>query len=446
MKIKSLNFVGHNILGNLSLDFTVDGKCFDNIVLIGENGVGKSTILEAINNLSSYNDESIVRKIIISKDEIVSQKLKINQYNSGNKKHYTYENEIGQSLGNVTKENGFIYYPCILISPDVNRQSNMLNNNKPKIDDEQTANMNLELILTEFVNQDNADCVNSLRLDYSKAKECDSQLRIKRFEDAFNIFFKNIKISKEEDKLIIKRGGRKLNINKLSSGEKQIIEKTTKIIVQKNILNNKLILIDEPEVSLHPKWEENILDFYRKLVSDNNVQKCQLIVATQSEYVLKNALINKNNTLILMLKRNDDETIKCEKFPWRTILPRPTYSEIKYTLFTIYTMDFFNELYGFCEANLEDYNVSIQKKYTLEDLFKNLLANNNKFRLLNWVKLDNKTKTTTTQKDKSLMYYVRNSIHHPENSENKNYSDEDLRDSIECLINVVEEIKKELKI
>lgn len=41
----------HPILGNLTLDFLKDdGKPYVNVVLIGENGSGKSTILNSINN------------------------------------------------------------------------------------------------------------------------------------------------------------------------------------------------------------------------------------------------------------------------------------------------------------------------------------------------------------------------------------------------------------
>lgn len=50
MKIKKVKWSNHPILGNLELDFTnqVTGEPFSNILFAGENGSGKTTILETI--------------------------------------------------------------------------------------------------------------------------------------------------------------------------------------------------------------------------------------------------------------------------------------------------------------------------------------------------------------------------------------------------------------
>jgi len=47
--IKTIKWNNHEILGNLELDFTKqDGTAYNTIVLAGENGAGKTTILETI--------------------------------------------------------------------------------------------------------------------------------------------------------------------------------------------------------------------------------------------------------------------------------------------------------------------------------------------------------------------------------------------------------------
>ena len=53
-KIRQITFHNHPILGNLFLNFCdPEGKSVDTIILAGENGTGKSTILNAIYTLVS---------------------------------------------------------------------------------------------------------------------------------------------------------------------------------------------------------------------------------------------------------------------------------------------------------------------------------------------------------------------------------------------------------
>ena len=53
-KIRKITFHNHPILGNLFLDFcNPEGKSVDTVILAGENGTGKSTILNAIYTLVS---------------------------------------------------------------------------------------------------------------------------------------------------------------------------------------------------------------------------------------------------------------------------------------------------------------------------------------------------------------------------------------------------------
>ena len=47
--IKSIKWNNHKVLGNLELNFQkADGTAYNTIILAGENGAGKTTILETI--------------------------------------------------------------------------------------------------------------------------------------------------------------------------------------------------------------------------------------------------------------------------------------------------------------------------------------------------------------------------------------------------------------
>ena len=70
------------------------------------------------------------------------------------------------------------------------------------------------------------------------------------------------------------------DIDTLSSGEKQILILFTYIKFNSKL--GKLFIIDEPELSLHPKWQEAFLDGIKKIMP----QDTQLIFATHSPSIV----------------------------------------------------------------------------------------------------------------------------------------------------------------
>ena len=56
-KIRKVEFKNHKVLGNLTLDFCdTNGKAVDTVILAGENGCGKSTILNELYRISKNQD------------------------------------------------------------------------------------------------------------------------------------------------------------------------------------------------------------------------------------------------------------------------------------------------------------------------------------------------------------------------------------------------------
>lgn len=97
--------------------------------------------------------------------------------------------------------------------------------------------------------------------------------------------FKEIRISRQSgfEVVDIDNEGRRLNLSQLSSGEKQEI-----VLFYDLIFNTKselLLLIDEPEISLHISWQKKFMDDLLKVAEDNNIQ---IIVATHSPQIINN--------------------------------------------------------------------------------------------------------------------------------------------------------------
>jgi len=62
---------------------------------------------------------------------------------------------------------------------------------------------------------------------------------------------------------------------------------------------NKLILVDEPETSLHPSWQNKILKFYENFAKINNNQ---VIIATHSPHIIGSS----KNEYLRILKKNEN--------------------------------------------------------------------------------------------------------------------------------------------
>ena len=129
---------------------------------------------------------------------------------------------------------------------------------------------------------------------------------INEINGIFDILELDVKLkgfSKDEKTLPIfeNSAGEEFDINDLSSGEKQLFLRTLSIKMLEP--NNSIILIDEPELSLHPKWQQRIIEVYKK-IGENN----QIIVATHSPHILGSV----SNENIFILYRNENGKIEAK--------------------------------------------------------------------------------------------------------------------------------------
>ena len=215
-------------------------------------------------------------------------------------------------------------------------------------------------------------------------------------------------------------------IKDLGSG----IEIILTLLLLKNIASaskGKIIyLIDEPELHLHPKAQEKLLELLLEEAKDK-----QIFISTHSPYMFKGA-IGAGAKLSIFKKVNGDiEIIDARDGGWGIFGGySPTWGEINWHAYDLPTVEFHNELYGYLEANRKDeFKTFLEQKKT---------SDNKK-----WLD-DRKLQGSETDEEKenlktgvSLQEYIRHSIHHPENTENDEYLDAELRSSIQEMIDFI---------
>lgn len=94
-------------------------------------------------------------------------------------------------------------------------------------------------------------------------------------------------------------------ISEASSGEQCIF--TTLIGISCNISDNSLVLIDEPEISLHPEWQEKYITLLMETFK--NFKNCHFIIATHSPQ-----LISKLATENCYIFQMDTKELKSAKY------------------------------------------------------------------------------------------------------------------------------------
>lgn len=102
----------------------------------------------------------------------------------------------------------------------------------------------------------------------------------------------NLKVFKNMTLNLYKKG-KMYSFDESSSGEKHILYSFTNIF---NCINtNSLVLIDEPEISLHPNWQIKYISFLKKVFADYS--SCHFIIASHSHYLVSD--LNPDNSSLV---------------------------------------------------------------------------------------------------------------------------------------------------
>lgn len=443
--IKQIKWKDHPILGDLELDFTKeDGNIYNTIIFAGENGTGKTTILE---NLSEFLNLGALEYI-----EYIKYMVNDNEYliypqedNQGAKfGFHKRKNEITGEIINVSVGKHDIIsekekhlediraYGCSysrarsgFVTKRVTSTTTQQLDGESHENDESQDFTTIKQLMVDVQTQDNSEWWNIAgNKDKPSFEEFKKKSKIFRFENAFNEFFDTISFKKidnndpTEKRILFEKHGKEISIDQLSTGEKQIVFRGAHLLKNAKNLSNGIVLIDEPELSMHPKWQEKILSYYRNLFTNGGVQSTQIMFATHSNYVLKSALEDKDNVLVIILEDHDG-AIVAKKVNTSFILPTITSAEINFWAFNIISVDYHIQLYGYLQGKENKLTVKACDRFIFSHI---------KFDQV----LHGKISSYNGIRYQTLPTFVRNSIDHPATS--TPYTMEELKISTELLI------------
>ena len=418
MRIRKIKFLNERALGNLEFDFVdANNRPYETIIFVGVNGVGKTTILKDIETfIKSFEGscsfvESVEYEHLGKIYNTSSDGMNFSVSNAEGKRYSNCGpgyNEIREEMPSSWKENS-----CFLVDSDT--------------DCEKTETFNQ--IMNSLKHIQNADIVeyvsyNTVHNDNpQKWSDFIETSRTNKIAKAINFFFDGqleyfgLGFGGQNEIVVgFKKYGKNIASNGLSSGEKQIVYKAVSYLMNNNNAPH-VLLLDEPELGLHPAWQKKILGFYQKLVSDQSqVQKSQIFVSTHSPYILAEFL-RASNTLIYRVYE-DRGIPHCKKIDASNYLFNLTYAEVNYLVFDIPSPEYHNQLFCEIQNRTSRYTVAGCDAY---------IAGNQCF--VAGVHGKQSTHGNTTYQ--TICSYIRNAIDHFDNG--NSYTREELVLSIELM-------------
>ncbi|WP_321388244.1 type I restriction-modification system subunit M [uncultured Enterococcus sp.] len=261
-------------------------------ILIGENGAGKSSILRAVSQVYlvlSKNQEVDVR---INLKDLDHTKYDL-KYRIGLDRFHVQLIKEKSNIKITCKKNNYeipfshLVFPkkMLAISTIVNDTYMFSSNDYYKyLGTRSSANSSFKGELDKSIGR-----------YFSKITSKDR-------EEYLTDVLKSLNISKlfiKDDQLFAKRNEASINFEYLSSGEKNYLNIFMAIISKADTSN--LILIDEPESSLHPSWQVKFLSELERLLKKMGVIS-HVIIATHSHFLISD--LSPENAYIIHCSKN----------------------------------------------------------------------------------------------------------------------------------------------
>ncbi len=339
--MRFLNLTLKNIgpFSNATLSFEKEGGVYPVVILTGENGTGKSIIIDAIRTtLSGYY--GIERDVIADKSDFLidleveegqmRKHINVNRLNSNNSPwgDNEYIDFLHKELSKEKKVKWVIDYWSPDLSSDtfnVNAVSS-IDINKALIGCLKKTSLNVNL--TKFISS----------IDYLKGSDKSEEAQrgkviyesIKKiFDDCVGMNSFSY-VERESITPMIKTHGKEVFLEKLSSGNillvKHLIGLMSRMygICRLNDMPindlfkiDGVLLIDEVENHLHPKWQKNVISIIRK-----HFPNLQIILTTHSPFVVSSLNDAKIYVCIDKVDHSEivDETADYSNYPVDDVL------------------------------------------------------------------------------------------------------------------------------
>lgn len=275
-------------------------------ILLGINGSGKSTLLKLIEGVFSWNTRRLLQycdrvEVICDNNQIFvfdwisdeTSEAPFISFRKGNNE-WIKINGQEQILTNETNEGITEDFPRIQFTristfdnelKEKEAISKLTNNNIITELDWQIWQLEKEYLAYQLTISDRIeDLLNSD--DNIDFKEESKKIRKQKllFEKFINQLFsptgKSVFANKNKEITFRHQTGHEVSPYELSSGEKQILVILLKVLLQDN--QNHILMLDEPEVSMHLSWQVDLIDLIKQLNPN-----CQIIIATHAPAVIK---------------------------------------------------------------------------------------------------------------------------------------------------------------
>lgn len=398
------------------------------VFLAGENGSGKTSILNLIyislgetkKNYGMPVESSALKAeiLILDNAEYIEMKIEV-------------END-GRIRSNIHPDDLKVIYNKVDVSfkkPKIVSATAIIADEK-KNPREQSKDLS-EIIPQLLVNikaQDDAFVADYVR-EHKNIPEVNVS-KLQRFTGAFEKMFdgtktfKTVRPQNEELKIIFTdKNGDDVGLDTFSTGEKQIIYRVGHLLKDLENLNDALILIDEPETSLHPKWQRKYVQFLMDVFNGLNIQ---FIIATHSPYILQG--LKNSNSICYKIDRSKEQVGEEIGFYKNMIGGGPSLNLINYKVYDIADELLHIELFAALEIKEGGYNklrVKMEANTNIRKV-KSFLATVG-FAMF-------KVGDSVTE---SLPISIRNKIHHADETARPDFTENDLRESIESMLTVL---------